>query len=845
MSSRALRKLQREREQQKQQEESNQDAKSEAESEKDEAPAAKSQAPNAFSMLSAIDDDANDVSEKESELSEKDEEATPHPVEQINEPTKPKKKSKKSKKRKGKGVEQPVASAKEAQTVTKKPELDEIDLALQSLSTKTNEKGTVDPSALARAHIDEANSALFRLLAVESKHLNALNEMKRLFGSVVLENEDETVEGPRRRGRGPQQLDLGGALAARNSPASRGQGLTGLALKRNPFIQGKEEWPKATAGGLSMELVENFDDGTVEYRYVHNTIYQDVQRQFETCVESMNPQRMIALLQYNPYHISTLLQVSEIAKQQGDHSVSGDLLERALFSFGRASQSSFNTAISEGKARFDFRRPENREFWLAAWRYITNLGQRGTWRTGYEWAKLLLSLDPEGDPYCIALVIDQIAIRGGQSEDFLNLANVPFFSDLWATRPNIHISAALGEYKTKQAQKSRESLTRAIHRYPWIHSRLFQVLGTGHVPKSIWGKKPQYDRQNFDSELYAHNAKDLWNTPEAVAFLVEVAESANDSVKAGDNSASGANPITQDEARHVLLSGVPSLINLIPRKFTTMSSSSSDPLPPPDNLPSYTIAPAEGPRIYDSPHEENNLGLAREPELPAFHDDTPPSEETPNPRSPEDPNSDIAQAQQFQGVAGFFRRFFQAATPGNAPNAAELDHVLQVAAEQGVPGDFLATQRAALEEGMEWGGEDTGATTQGSDGEGAIPNRLHAPTIDDVPDEDDQPSSGSQQSSAAHIGPPEPYDDERNQRWLAGQGMLRLKAFTDRYDTEEAKWEGASGEERKILEEYARRVLQLKQQRTRDWILDFMLVQGAGGEVRKLVGREVERVRRG
>ena len=128
--------------------------------------------------------------------------------------------------------------------------MDEIDLALKSLST-TSKDGAEVPLA---ATIDEANLQLYRLLAVESKHLNALNEMKRLFGNVVLENEDEAgaaVGPPRRRGR-VQNLDLGGALAGRHSPASRGQGLAGLALRRNPFILGKEEWPKATSGGLGM-----------------------------------------------------------------------------------------------------------------------------------------------------------------------------------------------------------------------------------------------------------------------------------------------------------------------------------------------------------------------------------------------------------------------------------------------------------------------------------------------------------------------------------------------------------------------------------------------------------------
>ena len=294
MSSRALRKLQREQEQQNQVDAKTEDNVPDDESE-EEAPARKTL--NAFDMLNedGDEDEANDSEVLSPDDGDGSEALTKSARVDTSEKPKSKSKSKKKKnKKKGKAPEQADLSAQKA---ANEPQLDEIDLALKSLST-TSKDGAEIPLA---AKIDEANLRLYKLLAVESKHLNALNEMKRLFGNVVLENEDEAALAagpPRRRGR-VQNLDLGGALAGRHSPVSRGQGLKGLALRRNPFILGKEEWPKATSGGLGMEMVESFEDGTTEFRFVHNTIYQDVQRQFETCVESMDPQRMIALLQYN------------------------------------------------------------------------------------------------------------------------------------------------------------------------------------------------------------------------------------------------------------------------------------------------------------------------------------------------------------------------------------------------------------------------------------------------------------------------------------------------------------------------------------------------------------------
>lgn len=828
MSSRALRKLQREQEQQKQQDLLDEEATLEDESEHEEVPVPK--ASNAFDMLNEAEEE-EEAGKSDIASSEGDEDPKPQSkgIQYEDKPAisgKAKAKSK-SKKQKNKKRTKPAGnsgtSIKTTDKTGKTPQLDEIDLALKSLSKDAKD----DPSTSTRVKIDEANIQLYRLLAVESKHLNALNEMKRLFGNAVLENEDEAAGTSRRRGRGPQQLDLGAALAGRHSPASRGQGLAGLALRRNPFILGKEEWPKAPSGGLGMELVEKMEDGTVEYRFVHSTIYQDVQRQFETCVESMDPQRMIQMLQFNPYHISTLLQVSEIAKQQGDHSVSGDLLERALFSFGRSVHSSFTAALAEGKARLDFRRPENREFWLAAWRYATNLGQRGTWRTAYEWAKLILSLDPEGDPYCVALVLDQLALRGGQSENYLELSKCRFFDDdLWKNRPNVRISSALAQYKLKQAQVSRTTLSECIERFPWIFARLFQALNIDHIPKSVWGKSPQSERDKLECEVYVHNAKDIWNTPEAISFLVEVVES----VKSATLGSSSEIAITLDEARHIRLSGVPTLLNLTPREFTNMPTSSSDPLPPPNNLPSYDpVPPADSHRVYQSAFEAVD-GLDEDFE-----------EGTPNPRSPEDRDRDLSEAQELRGLQGLLWRFLPFLRPGQAPDDAQVENIARQADEQGIPRELVEEPAARLRELQGIVLESSGNEDENEDARRAPLE----PTVESGSDSDEGPIPSPSQPTGAGTSPgqtQEPYDDDRNQRWLAGQGMLQLRDFTAQHGANEHAWPANSGQS--IVTEYAKRILLLRQQRTRNFIMDYTLRQGTSQEVKDLVSREIQRVQR-
>jgi len=590
MSSRALRKAQREREEQEQlrklqEEHEEQDDESE---EEEEAPAAAPSKQSLFAMLNqdGADDDEDDA--EEDEVQEDDSEDEPEkPV--VAQPTPKSTKSKKKKKKAKKAQPTNAASAKSD------PSLDDIDLALKSLSTKGS--GTATPANTADPNTNE----VCRLLSIDTSSLHAANEMRRLFGRAALEgdNDDDNNAGGRRRNRGgAQQAGLAAALGRRPGQGGRSDGLAALSRRRNIFIQGKEEWPVATSGGLGMEVIEKRSDGTVEYAFVHNRIYQDVQSQFETCVASMDPQRMVLLLQHNPYHISTLLQVSEIAKQERDHTTSGDLLERALFSFGRAVHSTFSANLQQGKARLDFRRPENREFWLAACRYISNLGMRSTWRTVYEWSKLLLSLDPENDPYCISLVIDQYAIRGRQPQNFLDLVNNPVFTSKWKHLPNVQLSRALALIRVGDAAKGKQSLYTAVSRFPWVAARLFQELNLD-PPPSIWGKTPRTDSEKLHSETYATRAKDLWNTPEASDLLVEVSSAVSSEVP---DPPVVDRDITLDEGRHILMSDTPTLIALLPRSITAKVTSASDPLPPPANLTTYTS--------HSSLHSQRNLPLA-------------------------------------------------------------------------------------------------------------------------------------------------------------------------------------------------------------------------------------------
>lgn len=290
MSSRALRKLQKQRESVAHLAQDEQVASSEEEHATVAAPKPKK---NAFDLLNAFDEDnEEEPSDNEQQV---DTEPEPVAVSPAN-PTEVSKKKKKKKKKKA-AAQKPSTKGETAEA----EELDDIDRALKELSTKGDATLNELPTA-ATATVDRRFAKTpEELLSIDPKSLNAINEMRKLFGNVVLEsfdNEENTGSG-RRRERQREAIDLGRALSGRYSPASRGQSLAGVALRKNVLMQGKDEWPRATSGGLGMELSQKLPSGNNLYRLLRNQAYQDVQMQFDLCVESMDPQRLIQLLQYN------------------------------------------------------------------------------------------------------------------------------------------------------------------------------------------------------------------------------------------------------------------------------------------------------------------------------------------------------------------------------------------------------------------------------------------------------------------------------------------------------------------------------------------------------------------
>lgn len=298
MSSRQLRKLQKQRELEAAQEAEIRESDEESDDEAQPAPPSRTK-PNLFAALGGEDDDADaEADEDDEEESTREPEPAPAPVASA-------KKSKKKKKKNKKKAAAAAAAAAAAEEEADSDE-DEIDKAIKELKITDTQRGTpaVDEDKQRR------QAASHSLLQINPYHLKAIHEMRNLFGREVIESanaEEEQQQQQNRRGRRrqiPQQVDLETFLREQGPHAKK---LPEVSLRRNMFIQGRDYWPAQSAGGLTMKEVRKGEDGGTEYAYLHEGEYDQLQMIFFSFVQMGDPMRMVHLLKrfrkyklYNP-----------------------------------------------------------------------------------------------------------------------------------------------------------------------------------------------------------------------------------------------------------------------------------------------------------------------------------------------------------------------------------------------------------------------------------------------------------------------------------------------------------------------------------------------------------------
>jgi hypothetical protein len=693
MSSRQLRKLRQQKELLAlQKENTERDVESGTDEDEHPLPVSRPSKPKFSGFAALIGDDDQDEDEDEGDEDAEENEPPKTHSHAVEEAT-PVKKNKKSKKKKKKGKKVEASSQDEPSPAADK-DLDEIDRAIQELNIAREQSSVKITTGADIA--SEAAERVSQLLRINFQHLKVLNEMRRLFGKEAMEtaeHEEDTqtnaTHGRRQRQPVQQQVDLETFL--RGQP---GKGIPEVVRRRNPFIEGKSSWPRATAGGLTMTPIGDAKADVVEFAFSHDKAYGQLEAQFFFLVGMHDPTKLIFFLQQYPYHISTLIQVSRVAHQDQNAALAAELCERALFTFGRVTLSTFRKKLEEGKARLSFMRPENRQFWLAGYHYIKNLIRKGTYRTALEWAKLFLSINHD-DSYGMLNWIQVLAIRSREAQWFVDLCDSELLNEETPELDNagyIRQTKVLAQLQLGDRNGAKATLNEGMQRVPWLYTKLFGAINVD-LPPNLWGIMPPNDDERLRTDLYIHLAADLWNNTEAIGLLQEVGSAL--AKPNPDTEALKSCPVSLSTARFIYLDGKPDLMSGVPRgTLHATPNFDFDPLPPPQEenifsdekqkLP-WTTNPRED--RFDPSDIRALLGAGIPQAIPANE-----LEEmealTDDPDVPDE-------------TRGLLRRFLDMLGAGNfGPRPAEGDRLQ-------MPGAFLASDDEFAEEfGDEWDDED-------------------------------------------------------------------------------------------------------------------------------------------
>eukprot|EP01119_Soliformovum_irregulare_P017026 TRINITY_DN5014_c0_g2_i1.p1 TRINITY_DN5014_c0_g2~~TRINITY_DN5014_c0_g2_i1.p1 ORF type:complete len:470 (-),score=112.36 TRINITY_DN5014_c0_g2_i1:36-1445(-) len=294
---------------------------------------------------------------------------------------------------------------------------------------------------------------------------------------------------------------------------------------RTMLVKPKEHWPPISPG-ISMEADL---EGNHHFKIVWTPEYQLLQQKFFVCVNSMDPSSFQTLLAVNPYHVDSLLQLSEVCKQTGQFETAMDFLERCVYAFECSWHPMFNPV--SGTCRLDYRIEENKTFFLVLFKYIQMLGREGCSRTAIEYCKLLWALDLD-DPLSVSFLVDYYAIRSQQYEWLLKLVKSPEVRDKnLKILPNFAYSTALARFRLEQTSAAQdttadESLQEALMLFPMVLEHFVKKgslnmmdNGKDMSKHNFFAKTHSFSALEHVVKLYVERGSTLWKEVEVVKWL--------------------------------------------------------------------------------------------------------------------------------------------------------------------------------------------------------------------------------------------------------------------------------------------------------------------------------------
>jgi len=483
-------------------------------------------------------------------------------------------------------------------------DLDEVEASVRWVESTL---GPVTTEAQQRDSCEKKDDNLIQnLMKVENRFLNPENEMKRIFGSRVVQSENNRS----RKQRGARTLQRGSVL-----------------------VTPKPSWPNPKTG-LSMRNMESDQDGNW-FTWDHSPQYQAIQMEFLTAVESMDHRRIMSILNKNPMHIDSMLQLSEICKMGEDSAMAAELIERTLYVLESSFHHSFSLANTI--CHLDYKRQENRSFFIALFRHISFVSSRACYRTSLELTKILMNLDPKEDPLAGILMVDFFALRAREYQwirDFYNLLEKKRNLN---QLPNLVYSLALATFQLsladdKLSETADELLQDALIGFPDVLLPLLDKCSID-VPMNVCTHTYFMDTRSTPAalatlcSLYVHRTYHCWKEPEVLPWLERnctavislIDKKVEKVLQSEEHRRIRYQGLPRNIHRHVIMSEFPSVVSALPGSLTRAAATSWDPVPPVDSINTYTAPPRQQ-TVLDDP---SSLRLFFRSLLPNFNPEEP------------------------------------------------------------------------------------------------------------------------------------------------------------------------------------------------------------------------------
>lgn len=284
--------------------------------------------------------------------------------------------------------------------------------------------------------------------------------------------------------------------------------------------------------------------------------------------------------------------------------MAAELIERALYCLERSFHTLFS--LTTGYSRLDYRRAENRSFYIALFRQIIFVGQKGCNRTALELCKLLLNLDPDGDPLGVLLMIDFYALRAEQFSFLIRLFEEWESHRNLSQLPNFAFSVALACFHSSrqegETKKADEMLQTALIMFPMVLTPLMDkcnvALDSSLISHPFFSASANSDPialQQLEA-LYIGRTYHAWKQPEVIDWLAMNVRIVLGRVDSQDPLVEQCKHKRQiryrgtprNIYRHIIMSDIKDATASLPLDLANVPLVSHDPLPPLDSVSGYT-----------------------------------------------------------------------------------------------------------------------------------------------------------------------------------------------------------------------------------------------------------------